>query len=311
MGLGSQDTVSFYKNGFEENDRIFYPNEEQKQRLQAVLLEMTKDVISVFQNNEIQYSLGGGSVLGAVRHRGFIPWDDDIDLNISRREYKKFLRIFERELGDRYMLCAPETEGAYALAHTQIKKKGTICRSFNELALPQAECGIAIDLFVCENTYSSSFLRKLHGIRCLGYGYLLTCRRTYRDWERLLPYLEEGSRLYLAYEKKKRIGSLVRFLNLKKLQKRTAKVYASCRNDATQYVTFPTGRRHFFGEIGKRSDLLHTKEVEFEDITVCIPKGYDTYLSHLYGDDYMKIPDDAHHERHPMMELDFGTDHAG
>ena len=77
-------------------------DEEQLKQLQSTLLSMLKDINSVMEENGIACSLGGGSVLGAVRHNGFIPWDDDIDINIPRSEFERFLPLFEERFGDRY-----------------------------------------------------------------------------------------------------------------------------------------------------------------------------------------------------------------
>ena len=68
-------------------------------KLKATLLDMLKDLIDVFDTNDIQWSLSGGSIIGAVRHHGFIPWDDDIDLFMTRKNFEKFKKIFNQQLG--------------------------------------------------------------------------------------------------------------------------------------------------------------------------------------------------------------------
>ena len=75
--------------------------DEELHRVQSIFLEMAKEVDEVCRRHHICMMLSGGSVIGAVRHKGFIPWDDDLDINIPRKDYNRFLRIFDRcaELG--------------------------------------------------------------------------------------------------------------------------------------------------------------------------------------------------------------------
>ena len=112
---------------FKKEDIVIL-DEEELQRYQAELLKIANDVVDVFEKECMEYSLSGGSILGAIRHKGFIPWDDDIDFNISRNSYNRLLQIFDKCLGDRYYLQTPEKFPELGLMVTQIRKKGTIAR---------------------------------------------------------------------------------------------------------------------------------------------------------------------------------------
>ncbi len=301
---GSTDRRHFFKTGFRGAPGTFELNEEQLKELQHTLLGMLQDFIAVFERNNIFYTLSGGSVLGTIRHGGFIPWDDDIDLNMPRKDFEHLKQVFDRELGDKYVLCAPECGNGYGMSHVQIKKKGTVYKAFNELKMP--ETGIFIDIFVLENTYDSAVKRKLHGYMCLFMGYMLTCRKTADDWDALEPYLANNLPLKEAFRKKMRIGRLIRFVPLDKLSKHVYKWYSLCRDEKTTYVCIPSGRKHYFGEMYLRKDMNRSRAGTFEGLDVRIPKGTEAYMKVLYGDTYMSIPPESEREIHSAVELSFG-----
>ncbi len=304
--LGGEDRRHFFKTGFRGAPGTFELSKEQLEDLQHALFFMLRDFIEVFEKEGIFYTLSGGSVLGAIRHKGFIPWDDDIDINMPRKDFEKLKRVFEKELGDKYVLCAPEIGENYGMSHVQIKKKGTVYKAFNELKMKNT--GIFIDIFVLENTYDHPVKRKFHGYMCLAFGYALTCRKTAYDWDALEPYLVNNPELKKAYLKKARFGKLISFISLDFLSKRVMKLYSLCRDENTEYVCIPSGRKHYFGEMYRRADMNESKEAQFEGMTVRIPKGTDEYMNILYGPNFMEIPPEADREIHSAVELSFGND---
>ena len=102
-----RDPHQLMKTGFSEDGKVVRLADTLK-RLQNVELDMLKDIIEVADRNCVNYSLSGGSVLGAVRHKGFIPWDDDIDINMPRKDFERFKHVFEKKGGqyiDPLMSC--------------------------------------------------------------------------------------------------------------------------------------------------------------------------------------------------------------
>lgn len=300
--MAEKDGFKVLKMGF-DHDKVIYVEGETLKKLQHVILGMLEDFIETCKTYDINYSLSGGSILGAVRHQGFIPWDDDVDINISRKDFNKLKEVFPKALSDRYTLYAPEEVKGHGMSLAQIKKKGTVYRSFNEL--DKKDSGITMDLFVVENTPNNKLLRKLHGILCLGFGYMLTCRKTYEDLDAIKEYVSEGEALK-TFEKKAKRGSLLRFISLDRLTKQTIAIYSMCHNDHSKYVTIPSGRKHYFGEMQERDHLLKVKEVPFESIKANIPEDPVPYLLALYGPTYMEVPPVEKREQHPLMELDLG-----
>ena len=285
-------------------------SEEELDRLKNILVGMLSDFHKFADKYNITYTMSGGSAIGAVRHHGFIPWDDDIDINIPRADYKRVLEFFPREFEDRYILCSPEHTSGHGMLCAQIKKKGTIRRSFNELSKAEEDCGIAIDIFVIENTFDNVFLRRLHGYAGLAFGYLSTCRKTYHDLQFLEKYMDTDARAADGFKRKAKIGRLFRWISLDASTRMANTVYSLCKNDDSRYVTIPGGRGHFFKEMQRREDLCETIDMVFEGLKIKVPRGYDVYMTKLYGD-YMTIPDREDREKHPLMEIVFDIRSGG
>lgn len=122
-------------------------------QLQLVLLKMLKDIDAVCQKNEIPYWMTGGSALGAVRHKGFIPWDDDADIGMMRKDYERFLEVVH-QLGDDYIIQSFETHPEYnvAIPPMKIRLKGTYCQEANVLLKNKCKDsdGVFIDVFIID-----------------------------------------------------------------------------------------------------------------------------------------------------------------
>lgn len=264
-------------------------------RLQNTLLEMLDDIITVCNTERIDYMLGGGSALGAARHQGIIPWDDDIDVNMTRKEVQRFLPAFKRAFSEKYWIHTPEEYNNYALLMIQIRKKGTCLKTRDDFW--HEECGACIDIFVIENTFDCKPLRIVHGMGSLAFGLLLSCRKFYRDRKQLLEFAQGNREIVSVLNKKIAIGFLISFLPINMLTRMANGWNKMCKNDHSRYVTIPSGRKHFFGEMGLREDVASTRECVFSKRNCRCPANLEEYLSRLYGD-YMKIPEEHDIEKH-------------
>lgn len=303
--MAKSDSRQIYKTGFSQSKNVIHLNDEDLKKVKSILLCMFSEITEFMQSEGIEYSLSGGSVIGAVRHGGFIPWDDDIDLNMTRENFDKLRNIFSNKLAEKYILCTPEDTPAHGIMCSQIKLKETIYCSFNELSKDKSQCGLCIDIFVMENLYNNKILRFFHGIQCLVSGYAVTCKKTYLDFPYICEYLTKGTDAYKAFYKKAKIGRYIPF-KLDFLVKKTASCYKKCNNSSSKYVTIPSGRGHYFGEMQQRTDICTFSNASFENIQTWIPSNYDKYLSKLYGSDYMTLPPVEKRESHPIMKIDLG-----
>lgn len=114
--------------------------------LQLFELQMLKEITRAFDENGIEYFLACGTLLGAVRHGGFIPWDDDIDLYMTVKNYKKFRKIGQKILGDKYFVQNYLTENHYCEQWTKVVANGTKAVA-NGLKEWNINLGIGIDVF--------------------------------------------------------------------------------------------------------------------------------------------------------------------
>ncbi len=270
-------------------------------RLQQTLLHMLDDIQEVMTENNISFSLGGGSVLGAFRHKGFIPWDDDIDINIQRSEFMKFLPKFEEKFGDKYWIHIPGKTPGYALLFPQIRLKGTSVRTRDDFN--NDESGACIDFFYIENTPDNPLSRFIHYIGCQYWGFAVSCRKFYRDRKPLAEFAKNTGNK--ALQKTVRLKTFIGWMYaLRSLDKMTAKAdrwNGKCKNEASAFVTVPTGRKHFRGELRKRDVLLPGASLQFEGRSIPCPGNAGEYLSQLYGD-YTSIPEEGRREKHIYFE---------
>ena len=270
-------------------------------KMQKILLEAVKEFARVCDKYGFYYSLCGGSALGAVRHQGFIPWDDDIDVFMVRKDYNEFLKIFEKELGEKYYLRSMETtpENGYPLC--QIMVKGTL---FRNPANPECkDGGVFIDICILENAPNNIIVRTIHGMGSQFFGFALSCSRFYRNKETLLETYKDADVLVInAIKRKAIIGRFFSFFSLEAWATHYWKWNALCKNDNSKYVVCPTGVKHYFKEVFPREIYCVTKKMKFEDTELEVIENYDWALTRLYGD-YMKIPPKENREKHSVLAI--------
>lgn len=286
-----------------KDDTAIQLGEEALRKCQQLLLEIADDITAVCDDNGINYSLSGGTALGAVRHQGMIPWDDDVDLNMFRADIDRFLRAFRERFGDKYWIHTPEETKHYGLLFIRVRLKGTVMRGREDQDTD--ECGIAVDIFPYENTYDLKALRILHGVLCLGMKFALSCRKTWQYRALNLRLMENNPEGKKAILMKCALGAVCSLFSVDAWTHGAIRCFKMCGNDRSRYVTIPAGRKQFFGEMYRRDATEATSKVPFAGRAYRLTDDYDNYLRIMYGD-YMQIPPPEKRERHIIYELDFG-----
>ena len=292
-------TNEIFKNELSANRHQM--TEEEVRKVQEVSLEITRDVVRVCEKFHIGNMLTGGTALGAVRHGGFIPWDDDIDMVVSRCEINNLLDAIGEEYGDKYYIEAPLRTSGYLSSFIQIHKNGTVFQEY--LHQDEKHCGIKIDIFIIENTYDNPVLRKLHGLNCELDLFLLSCYRMYAWRSEFFQLARGNKRASFLIRVKGTLGFLLSPFS-ETLYRRTQLCLQRCRDNQSEYIAVPSGRKHFFGELCKRSEYMERAAMLFEGEKFMFPANYDAYLKNMYGN-YMEIPPVEKREHHVIYQLKF------
>ena len=278
---------------------------EEREKLKEVMLSCYKDVARVCKKHRICVMLGGGSTLGAVRHRGFIPWDDDLDLLMTRAGYERFRKAFKEELGEKYILNAPNYEGRASNRFPKVLVKGTVFAEIGEDPGDPAS-KIKIDIFILDYVPDNPLLRKLKGLFCTALMFVAGNVGSYEQKDGALKaYMcqtKEGKR---AFYFRTAVGKVFSFLSASTWYGLVDTACKALRPSSRMGVV--TGRKHYFGEIFENEVFVPRSSGVFEGIKVPLPGDTDRYLRNLYGD-YMTLPPEEDREVHPIKEISFGED---
>lgn len=136
-------------------------SENLHEKHQAVLYEILQEFDEVCRKHNISYMLFAGSALGAVRHGGFIPWDDDLDVVMFRPEYERFLAVAAQELDREKYYVQKEFLDHWPMFFSKLRKNNTACLERYIPRDPQMHQGVYLDIFPCDNLADGKFMRKL------------------------------------------------------------------------------------------------------------------------------------------------------
>ncbi|MCH5174674.1 MAG: LicD family protein [Prevotellaceae bacterium] len=280
--------------------------DDERQTLQNVLLGMYIDIMSACRALDIGCTLVGGSALGAVRHNGFIPWDDDFDIGMTRDEWEVFKRNFQQLLGDKYILEAPNYENKDSKQLlSKIYYKGTEYVMLEEMNFPYNNC-IFIDVFIIDNVSDSFLVRKFDTFVANLMRVASITSQEFRFPNPLQKRVMTSTPSLFIYYYIRQVAGLLFSLIPHKTWCLWFDRFVSRHNvnKTSKYVTVPTGLKRYGGEMLKREVFFPYSKGLFEGNEVNLPNNTHDYLTIIYGN-YMKLPPEDRRETHPIVSLKF------
>ncbi len=255
--------------------------------VQKVILEIAKVVDQICEKHHIPYVINGGTALGAIRHQGFIPWDDDFDMAILREDYQRFIDALKKDLPSEYTFHCFETDQRYnvTLPAMKIRKKNTYLKEQNVLLKNKCtDCdGVFIDVFVY-NTVAKS--------KIIDYPFRFTNKYLLMPLIVLLENLNFNPTLL----KKLFIG------NAKWYGKLTKNSYY-IGNEIT-WTYRKMNRRTMY----QKSSLFPTKKIAFEDTTFSIAQDEKSCIITDIGPDYMTLPPEKKRFSKHILDINLESD---
>ncbi len=264
-------------------------------KLQIEELKIFREFISICEKNSLRYMVCGGTFLGAIRHKGFIPWDDDIDVAMPRPDFEKFLNIAPSLLSSELYLSTYSNRKDHITLVAQIFNKDKQFTLNN--ASKTVKTGAWIDILVIDGAPRPGLMRKIFAIKYLFY--------------RMMSQFSHFSQIVNIHKKRPFYESLaIKFAQLTNIEKHLDAVLIGDRFhnflrkrkfDESDYVATFMGAAKM-NEILPREVYGNGTKYSFEGMIVYGPDKYDEYLKHFYGD-YMKLPPENERSKHNVKEV--------
>ena len=254
-------------------------SEEQKNQdlktLQELELENLDVLIEVCKKHNLRYYLIGGTLIGVLRHHGFIPWDDDIDVGLPRTDYNKFVKVVKKELPDFMDVRTMTSDPNYKCYFTRlINNKKKIYWDHGQY---KAKIGVWMDVFPLDGLPNNLFIRKLHVFNVNAHKAIYKFSQiNYVTTNKERPFIE---RFLIKFAMVTRIGKLINPDRSLHSLDRTLQKYDYEKQDWVWNFSGCYGEKEQVRKIelgGNRKDI-------FENRTVSIPEAAEDYLDHIYG----------------------------
>lgn len=262
-------------------------------KVQLVELDILRELDRVCRENHIRYFLYRGTFLGAIRHGGFIPWDDDMDVAMLREDYEKFCQVAPKVLGENYGFQNWHTDPRYALPFGKLRRRGTRCVEGKSPELK--ENGFYIDIYPLDYAPQEETARRrlawkllqLFRVKLMKSGYTPWVEENHIVWKKRIGYLPY------------RMASVL--VSNRWLIRRYEALISAVPENTLLYEQSALPKTNYF----QKKWCEELSDYPFEDGFFPGPRAFDACLSELYGD-YMTPPPEGEREnRHLFSHMEF------
>lgn len=268
--------------------------------LRKIQMDMYREVKKICNHHAIPHFAMAGSALGAIRHNGYIPWDDDLDIAMMREDYNRFLKYAEKEIDPRFFVQNFYTDPYYGNYFTKIRCNGTLFVQ-NADKKTKAHRGIFIDIFPIDRLTDNVKERKKYRRQLMFFYQMFMAKcnsgisgETDSISGKAKHLLRSFLHVILTFTSKEQLFIRVDKLCQKFNQEKTDTMMVS--------VVYAMRNSYFDGNA-----IFPPVEHPFEDDTIFVPNDSDRYLSQIYGN-YMKLPPIEKRENHRPVKLLFNSD---
>lgn len=262
----------------EDEVREGYTISIKQKKIWAVELDLMDQLLRVCKKYNIKVIAFAGTILGAVRHKGFIPWDDDMDVALLREDYEKLLKVAPYEFKEPYFFQTAETDPAYFIGYARLRNSQTTgVVEVNKAS--NYNCGIYIDIFVLDGYSENKTLFNKN------YRKKLICDKILNKYNVNQPHKNSTNKIASLFIHHT-VCRVIPYDNMKKKYHS----YLIKFNEKTERVSIVTQSLKFIKKYWcMKSDFKYIINVPFENLIIPIPANYDEVLKHMYGN-YMKYP---------------------
>ena len=284
----------------DQKERMFPGLNVSIREAQKVQLEILLEFDRICKKHEIVYQLFAGTLIGAIRHKGFIPWDDDVDVCMLRSDYDKFLSVAQVELGDTYFLQNYKTDVAFQSQYSKIRKNNTL---YVEKLVQDVDMhhGIFIDVFPYDDVKPNHIIGKvqrvlIHRLKIINYCRVMRVNES--EPNRISRNVKKATYYLLKIVPKKRMDRFITKLATMSNGDGAIEVAdLSISTSPLMYKKFKTKKEVFRNSIN----------CSFEGHLFPIPREYDDVLKSNYGD-YLSLPPLEEQEpHHGIVKISFDT----
>ena len=268
---------------------------DELKKLQMVLLDMLSEVDRICRKHDINYTMIGGTLLGAIRYKGFIPWDDDVDVSMMRSEYEKFKNVCSTDLDhDRFFLQDNTTDPEYRWGYARLRRKDSEFIRVGQEHM-KMKTGIFLDIYPGDKVPDFYPLRVMHALCCFA------LRKTL--YAQTGAVTGKNALIRLVYRTLNLIPATFVFRRIETL----IRCYSGRQTKFIRALTFPTPKG---GKCGFPARWFEeTDDMEFEGRMFKAICAYDEYLIYKYGD-YMSLPPENKRHWHPAAVLKLPSEYS-